>query len=256
MVQSPHRPTSTPNRSVPSSGVAISLPVIHRSRHTPTISMKKAISILLAPLVVWGVACADDDLWESKGPHVRIKRNDQDGSYVVFERSPDDRRLVKTTKNQNGQVKMRATYKRNEKGFLTFGQIHDGQGTLIYRVQYGYDKKTGRLIAEQMFDARVKNYYPLWYTDPETGKKVKVVDPETGERVEMPVRRVYYFYDAEGNQSRALSLVPMDGQKAEEAFRRTGKTLSLYGEEDEFDASKSTRGDLNPFDQEKRKQEQ
>ena len=216
--------------------------------------MKKAISILLVPLALAAGLRADDDLWESKGPHVRIKRNDQDGSFVVFERSPDDRRLVKTTKNQNGQVKMRATYKRNEKGYLTFGQIHDGQGTLIYRVQYGYDKETGRLIAEQMFDARVKNYYPLWYTDPKTGERIKVVDPDTGKRMEMPVRRVYYFYDAEGNQSRALSLVPMDGPNAEETFRRTGKTLSLYGEEEGFDSSKSTRGDLNPFDQEKNEQ--
>lgn len=216
--------------------------------------MKKAISILIAPLVVLGNLHADDDLWESKGPHVRIKRNDQDGSYVVFERSPDDRRLVKTTKNQNGQVKMRATYKRNEKGYLTFGQIHDGQGTLIYRVQYGYHRKTGKLIAEQMFDARVKNYYPLWYTDPETGKRVKVVDPTTGQRIEMPVRRVYYYYDAEGNQSKAISLVPMDGQKAEEAFRRTGKDLAMYGEEQGFDAkTQSTRPEDVFKDEEKKR---
>jgi hypothetical protein len=215
--------------------------------------MKKAISILTLPLLLGSILHAEEDLWESKGPHVRIKRNDQDGSYVVFERSPDDRRLVKTTKNENGQVKMRATYKRNEKGFLTFGQIHDGQGTLIYRVQYGYDK-TGKLIAEQMFDARVKNYYPLWYTDPETGKQIKVVDPETKQRIEMPVRRVYYFYDAEGNQSRALSLVPKDGKTAEETFRRTGKSLSLYGEESGFNSKSATNPLLdNPFEEEKKK---
>ena len=202
--------------------------------------MKKSIFIITLALAfaVYG----DQDLWESKGPHVRIKKNDQDGSHVVFERSPDDRRLVKTTKNQNGEVKMRATYTRNEKGFLTFGQIHDGQGTLIYRVQYGYDRATGRLIAEQMFDARVRNYYPL-----------PIKDEETGARVEMPVRRVYYFYDAEGNQSKAISLVPRDGATAEEAFRKTKKPLDLYGEEPGFDPeTQSTRPD-SPFEEEKQK---
>lgn len=201
--------------------------------------MKKAISILFLALVAASDGRADDDLWESKGPHVRIKKNDQDGSHVVFERSPDDRRLVKTTKNENGEVKMRATYTRNEKGFLTYGQIHDGQGTLIYRVQYGYDRATGRLIAEQMFDARVKNYYPLPIKDDE------------GQLIEMPVRRVYYFYDAEGNQSKAMSLVPRDGATAEEAFRKTKKPLDLYGEEPGFNPeTQSTRPD-SPFEKEK-----
>lgn len=217
-----------------------------------TTTMKKAIAILTGVLATLPLLHADEDLWESKGPHVRIKKNDQDGSYVVFERSPDDRRLVKTTKNQNGEVKMRATYRRNKKGFLTVGQIHDGQGELIFRVQYGYDIETGRLIAEQMYDARVKRYYPLYYTDPETGERVKNVDPETGERIQMPIRRVYYIYDAEGNQSRALSLVPKAGKNAEDVFRRTGNDLALYGDEPDFDPSKSTRGDLNPFDAEKK----
>lgn len=201
--------------------------------------MKKAISILLGTFVSFAPLPlhAEDDLWESKGPHVRIKRNDQDGSYVVFERSPDDRSLVKTTKNQNGDVKMRATYIRNPEGFLVSGQIHDGQGTLIYRVQYGYHVETGQLVAEQMYDARVKNYYPA-----------EIRDPKTGKRVEMPVRRVYYYYDAEGNQSKAISLVPRSGKSAEEIFRKTKKPLALYGEEENFDPeTQSTRPD-SPFE--------
>ncbi len=204
--------------------------------------MKKLTRTLIVSLFAFGIAHADDDLWESKGPHVRIKRNDQDGSYVVFERSPDDRRLVKTTKDQNDRVKMKATYLRNQKGFLTVGRIHDGQGVQIYRVQYGYDKESGLLVAENMFDARVKNYYPPSFRD------------ENGQRVEMPVRRVYYFYDADGNQSKAISLVPNPGKTAQATFKKTKKPLDLFGTEKNFDTDTSTnplKG--NPFEEEKKK---
>ena len=202
--------------------------------------MKKiTFALLLCALPVNLAFCDDNDLWESKGPHVRIKRNDQDGSYVVFERSPDDRRLVKTTKDQNDRVKMKATYMRNPKGFLTVGRIHDGQGNLIYRVKYGYHQETGLLIAEDMFDARVKNYYPVGYKGKDGG------------RVEMPIRRVYYFYDADGNQSKAISLVPNPGKTAKEVFENSKKTLDLYTKETDFDTSQSTVPN-SPFDKDKK----
>ena len=205
--------------------------------------MKKLTRILLVPLLIFGTVFADDDLWEAKGPHVRIKRNDQDGSFVVFERSKDDRRLVKTTKDSNKKIKMRATYVRNLKGFLTTGKIHDGQGILLYRVKYGYDPETAQLIAEDMFDARVKNYYPASVRD------------TNGNRVEMPVRRVYYFYDADGNQSKAISLVPNPGKTAQETFGKTRKTLDLYGEEKNFNSNTATNPTDNPFDAERKKKE-
>lgn len=204
--------------------------------------MKKLARILIVSAFTFGTVQGDEDLWESKGPHVRIKRNDQDGSYVVFERSPDDRRLVKTTKDQNDRVKMKATYLRNQKGFLTVGRIHDGQGIQIYRVQYGYDKDTGLLVAENMYDARVKNYYPPSVRD------------ENGQLVEMPVRRVYYFYDADGNQSKAISLVPNPGKTAQATFKKTKKPLDLFGEEKNFDTNTSTSPlKDNPFEEEKKK---
>ncbi len=204
--------------------------------------MKKLTRLLIVPLLLCGNALADDDLWESKGPHVRIKRNDQDGSFVVFERSKDDRRLVKTTKDQNKQIKMMAKYFRNQKGFLSAGQIYDGQGTLLFRVKYGYDPETAQLIAEDMFDARVKNYYPPSVRD------------KDGNRVEMPVRRVYYFYDADGNQSKAISLVPNPGKTAQETFGKTRKTLDLYGEEKNFDSNTATNPlKNNPFEEERKK---
>lgn len=206
--------------------------------------MKKLTRTLIVSLLAFGTVFADDDLWEAKGPHVRIKRNDQDGSFVVFERSKDDRRLVKTTKDHNKKIKMMATYERNQKGFLNVGRIYDGQGTLLYRVKYGYDPETAQLIAEDMFDARVKNYYPASIRD------------EKGNRVEMPVRRVYYFYDADGNQSKAISLVPNPGKTAKETFVKSRKTLDLYGEEKNFNTNSATNPlKDNPFEVERKKKE-
>jgi len=104
--------------------------------------MKKLLAAFTFLLVPFAYAEGDDDLWESTGPHVRIKRNDHDGTHVVFKRTPDDAKLVKTTKDNNGTIRMTAVYYRNEKGFLTAGRIFDGTGNKLYRVRYGYDKNT------------------------------------------------------------------------------------------------------------------
>ena len=189
--------------------------------------------IALLALLASGLlpAQADEDLWEAKGPHVRIKRN-QDGSRVEFRRSPDDQKLVKTTKNENGVIRMSSVYFRNKKGFLTAGRIYDGLGNMMFRVRYGYDRESGQLIAEDMFDQRA----PLHRFD------------EGGKRVEIPVRRIYYFYDAQGNQSKAISLVAKKGKMANEVFKdRKVGNKDLY-EEEEFDERNSTRPDDNPFD--------
>ena len=92
------------------------------------ISQLIAVLAISSPLL--GQSNSDQDLWESKGPHVRIKRSDQDGSYVVFERTPDDQKLIKTTRDVNDVIKMRALYYRNKKGFLTLGRIFDQLGPL------------------------------------------------------------------------------------------------------------------------------
>lgn len=208
--------------------------------------MKKLTRILAVALLALPQVHADNDLWEAKGPHVRIKRNDQDGSYVVFERSPDDQSLKKTTRDQNDRIKMQATYRRNSKGFLTTGQIHDGQGSLIYKVRYGYDAKTGLLLAEDMFDARVQRYYPAEFRN------------DDGTLKEMPIRRVYYFYDADGNQSKAISLVPNKGKTAEQVFpnnlhpRISDEDRKNLKIEEDFDPETSTNPNDNPFDEERK----
>jgi len=93
-----------------------------------------------------------------------------------------------------------------------------------------------------MFDARVKNYYPASIRD------------ANGNRVEMPVRRVYYFYDADGNQSKAISLVPNPGKTAQETFSKTKKKVDLYNEEQNFDSNNTTNPlKNNPFEEERKK---
>ena len=185
---------------------------IDNLRHIMTISMIKN-ALLAGALLLPISSVAQDELLESKGPHVRIKRNPHDGSSVIFRRYPEDRKLVKTTKDANGATKMRAVYLRNDQGYLTAGRIYDGQGQFLFRVRYGYHKQTGQLRAEEMFDAQVKRFFA------ELDKN--------GQRKEMPVRRIYYFYDAQGNQSKAISLVPKKGQRADEVFQKVRHNREL-----------------------------
>ncbi len=202
--------------------------------------MKKILTLLALGLLAVPVHSKEDDLWEAKGPHVRIKRNNFDGSHVVFKRTPDDKKLVKTTKDKHDNVTMTAVYQRNDRGFLTAGRIYDGQGVALYRVRYGYNKNTGYLVAEDMFDSRIKFERPL----------------ADGTMKEMPVRRIYYWYDEDGNQSKAISLVAKKGQLAKNVFPEKGQKEDEFYDEEKFDPSKSFRPDVdNPFEQEKKTKE-
>lgn len=198
--------------------------------------MKKLIISLATVACLIPTCFADQDLWESKGPHVRIKRNNFDGTREEFKRTPDDKKLVKTTKDKDGNIVMTAIYFRNDKGFLTAGHIRDGQGTQLYRVRYGYDKNTGYLVAEDVFDSQTKFERP---------------GPD-GKMKEFPVRRIYYWYDDEGNKSKAIALVPKKGQHADELFKNKRRKENDYYKQEEFDPSNSTAPE-DPFAKEKKK---
>lgn len=149
--------------------------------------------------------------WEAIGPNVRIMRH-QDGSRTEFRRSPDDRTLTKKTTGTNGYVKLVTVYRMDSSGNPRGCQIFDGKNNLLYKVRYGYHKVTGQLVAEDMFDARAK-----------------ILDKTTGN--EMPVRRMYYTYDAQGNRSKAQAFVNIEGQLAEDVY---GKTKTTYPHENPF----------------------
>ncbi len=168
---------------------------------------------------------ADQGLGHTKNHNVRIMRN-EDGSFTEFSKSSDER--VITRKNYsdsnkaNGErvLRMSIIYRKDVYGKLRSGRIHDGTGKILYRVVYGYHKDTGRLVAENMFDARVKRTEVV--TDPITGKP---------KAVEMPVRKLFHRYDAQGRRAKPIVFCLPAGKRAEELFGEHG---SSYLDKDPF----------------------
>lgn len=131
--------------------------------------------------------------------NVRVMRH-QDGSRTEFRRTPDDRTITKKTTGTNGYLRMTAVYRMDAAGNPRGAKIYDGKGAELFKVSYGYDKTTGLLVAERMFDARAR-----------------FLDPATGD--ETPVRILYYSYDAQGNRSKALAINPLtEGLTAEDVY--------------------------------------
>lgn len=144
--------------------------------------------------------------WEKAGPNVRIKRH-QDGSRTVFQRSPDDRTLVKRTFGANGHLKMVSVYRVDARGNPLACKIFDGRKSLLYKVAYGYNKNTGRLEAERMYDARAVRKDPN--------------DPSK----EGPIRVMYYNYDAQGNATAPEVYTFNKGLRAEDLYAPKGGTF-------------------------------
>lgn len=141
--------------------------------------------------------------WEKAGPNVRIKRH-QDGSRTVFQRSPDDRTLVKRTFGPTGNLKMVAVYRVDGQGNPLACKIYDGKKNILFKVAYGYNKNSGRLEAERMYDARVQ----------------RLSVDNTSE--ETPIRIMYYNYDAQGNPTSPEVYTFNKGLRAEEVFGPNG----------------------------------
>jgi len=150
--------------------------------------------------------------------NVRIMRNN-DGSYTKFSKSSDERiielRNYSASNGGSGErvLRMSIIYRKDVFGKLRSGKIYDGTGKVLYRVVYGYHKKTGRLVAENMYDARVKRTKIV--TDPKTGKT---------KEVEIPVRRLYHRYDAEGHPAKPIVFCMPAGKRAEELFGKDGSS--------------------------------
>ena len=132
------------------------------------------------------------------GPNVRVMRHD-DGSRTLFTRTPDNRSLTKKKFNANGVLVMMTNYRMDSNRNPVSCKIYDGANNLLYKVSYGYRKSDGQLVEERMFDARTKR-----------------LDPNTG--VEMPVQRVCYVYDAQGNRSAPIVYNLLPGKTFEEVF--------------------------------------
>lgn len=144
--------------------------------------------------------------WEKAGPNVRVKRH-QDGSRTVFQRARDDTKQIKRTFGANGVLKMISVYWIGPNGDPLSCKIFDGSKTLLYKVSYAFDKQTGRLAGERMFDARTPR-----------------IDPDNPGK-EAPIRVMYYNYDAQGRLTKPEVYTFVKGMRAEEAFGREGGTF-------------------------------
>ena len=142
------------------------------------------------------------EVWEAVQHNVRLMRH-RDGTTTEYRRSGDEKTLRKRrlsgTKGGRNAIITTTLYRMDQRGNPLSCKIFDGKENLLYKVSYGYHRKTGRLVAEDTYDARVPQK-----------------DAQTGE--EVPVRRMYWFYDGAGNVTRAFSFVWRKGEYAEQKF--------------------------------------
>jgi hypothetical protein len=153
------------------------------------------------------------------GPNVRIMRH-EDGSRTHFTRTPDNRTLTKRKFSPNGVLTMLTIYRMDSNGNPIGCRISDGQNNLLFKVSYGYRKSDGQLVEERMFDARVMR------RDPNTGK-------------EMPVQRICYVYDNQGNRSAPIVFNLLPGKTFEQVFGVKSSAL-------ETNPFKENGGTVNP----------
>ena len=135
--------------------------------------------------------------------YVQVKRI-EDGSTSIFRRTPGNEVLEKRTFNANSVLTMLTVYRLDRQGNPLGCKIYDGLKQELFKARYGYSMEgetKGRLVEEQMFDARVKRMDP-------TGK------------YEMPVRRFIYTYDANGKQNKPIAIVLRPGKTSEEVYAR------------------------------------
>lgn len=170
---------------------------------------------------------------EAPQKNVRIMHN-QDGTYTEFRQSPDERIIERRTYGDrpggggDRVLRMLIIYRKDVYGKLRSGTVFDGAGNKLYRIVYGYHKRSGNLVAEDMFDARVKRTKTI--TDPETKQP---------REHEYPVRYLRYRYDAQGRQMKPIVICTPEGKTAEELF---GKEGSSYADP----WAKSKSGTANP----------
>lgn len=128
----------------------------------------------------------------SDNHHVRMQTN-ADGTKTEFKRHPHQRMMTKTTFSKDGVIISKTIYRRGIFGKLRSCKIYDGAGTELFKVAYGYDKRTGKLFAENMYSSK-------------SGKLVRIL---------------WYNYDADGNRSKPRIVV-------EPSFERVPEGLLLY----------------------------
>lgn len=194
-------------------------------------------SILALPLITVGLSqSAFSQAIPEEGSHVRIMRN-SDGSSTQFKRDHTNTRLEQTSFSEkpNGEkvTRTRTVYRRDLNGRLRSGIIEDGQKNKLYRIIYGYDKNNGLLIAENMYDARI----------------IRKNDP-TDPTKETPVRALRYSYNAQGQRSKPIVYVGVQGRTAQELKQwldKNGNNGSTLPVDDPFRNDKVVNPNAKPL---------
>lgn len=185
--------------------------------------LKPILTLCMFALVTCNTLSDTQKVTRETNAHVRLMKN-SDGSTTEFKRDINNTTLEKSTyiEKENGEkiIRAKTIYTRDKQGRLRSGIIEDGQRIKLYTLRYGYDPETGRLIAENMFDART-----VRRNDPK--------DPT----LETPVRALRYSYDAQGQRSMPVVYVGVAGKTAEE--------LQTWLKENKFE--KGTFPDVDPF---------
>ena len=139
--------------------------------------MKRLLTILLAGCCIATSSFAVDEGFDETGPHVRVVRHD-DGSRSIFKKLPNQKGMQKRMYSADGILISITQYATGKWGQLTGCKIYDSNKNEIYKVAYGYDKYTARLLEERMFDSKTN----------------------------LLLRRFIYTYDAAGNRSKPLCI--------------------------------------------------
>lgn len=178
-------------------------------------------------------ADVETEVWEQVSHNVRLMRH-RDGTNTEYRRSTDEKTLIKRrlsdVKGGRNSILTTTAYRMDERGNPLSCKIYDGKENLLFKVSYGYHRKTGRLVAEDMFDARAPK-------KDENGKEV-------------PVRRMYWFYDGAGNVSKAYSFVFREGEYADELYDSPKAVPSTFPSDNPFrtggeNAGPGTAGDAD-----------
>jgi len=157
------------------------------------ISLRLILPIFLA---FTSIGLAQD--WEMLGPNSRVLRHD-DGSRTYYRRTAGQKVLVKKNVGPNGNVRLVTHYYMDKLGNPRSCKIYDSNNKLLFKVSYGYQISTGRLLMEAMYFADRK-------------------DPKTGS--DMIASETRYTYDAQGNRSKPITFTYVEGKTAEEIFGR------------------------------------
>ncbi len=157
----------------------------------------------------------------SKKKVAQVKRN-ADGSVTELEHL-DKRTIQRLTRmeRENGVavISSKTLYTKDDNSILRNAKIYDGAGNILFKIRYGYHKANGRLICEELYDAKAER----------VNEKGQVI----------PLQRLYYKYDPHGNRSKPYAITTTKQGKVEE-LKSWSKHIQDRLKNHNFDPTKST----------------